>query len=59
MCHFLTCEEGSAAMEYSLFLSLIGVAIAGSVQFLGGSIMEALSFLDAGLGSSNLQGGTK
>ncbi len=59
MKRFLTDEQGAAAVEYSLFLSLVGVVIAGTVQLVGGDVAEALSFINAELGSTNIDSGSK
>ena len=43
MYKFYTEEQGTAAIEYALLISLIGMAIAGSLQALGGDIFDTLS----------------
>ena len=59
MKRFLQDERGSAAVEYSLFVSLIGVAIAGAVQLVGGDVAEALSFINSEMGATNIEIGSK
>ena len=59
MKRFLQDEQGSAAVEYSLFVSLIGVVIAGAVQLVGGDVAEALSFINSEMGATNIEIGSK
>ena len=58
MYQFLTEDHGTAAVEYSLFVSLIGMAIVGSVQAIGGNLMEVMGDLIGELGSSNITPGS-
>jgi Flp pilus assembly pilin Flp len=43
---FFTKEQGTAAIEYALLVSLIGMAIIGSLQVLGSNVFDGLSTLD-------------
>lgn len=43
MYKFFTEEQGTAAIEYALLISLIGMAIAGSLQALGDNMFDTLS----------------
>ena len=43
MYHFLQDERGTAAVEYSLFISLIGLVIAGALHLLGANLVDAFS----------------
>ena len=43
MYHFLQDERGTAAVEYSLFISLIGLVIAGDLHLLGANLVDAFS----------------
>ena len=43
MYQFLQDERGTAAIEYSLFISLIGLAIAGALHVLGANLVDAFS----------------
>ena len=49
MYQFLQDEQGTAAMEYSLFISLIGLVIAGAFHVLGGNLVDAFSSVSVGL----------
>jgi Flp pilus assembly pilin Flp len=49
MNNFLIDEQGTAAIEYALLISLIGMAIAGSLQVLGGNVVNIVSVLDKAL----------
>jgi len=46
MGEFFCKEHGTAAMEYALLLSLIGMIVIGSVQALGSNVLDNLSVLD-------------
>jgi Flp pilus assembly pilin Flp len=43
MYKFFAEEQGTAAIEYALLISLLGMAIAGSLQALGGNVFDTLS----------------
>jgi Flp pilus assembly pilin Flp len=43
MYQFLQDERGTAAIEYSLFISLIGLVIAGALHILGANLVDAFS----------------
>jgi len=43
MYKFFTEEQGTAAIEYALLISLIGMAIAGSLQAIGDNMFDTLS----------------
>ena len=43
MYYFLQDERGTAAVEYSLFISLIGLVIAGALHVLGANLVDAFS----------------
>jgi len=43
MWKFFHDEQGTAAIEYSLFISLIGLVIVGVLQVLGGNVLDAFS----------------
>lgn len=47
MYEFLQDEQGSAAIEYSLFISLIGMMIVGVLQVLGGNLFDAFSSVNS------------
>jgi Flp pilus assembly pilin Flp len=51
MYQFLKDESGTAAIEYSLFISLIGLVIAGALHVLGANLVDAFSFVSEGLTS--------
>ena len=51
MYQFLKDESGTAAIEYSLFISLIGLVIAGALHVLGGNLVDSFSFVSEGLTS--------
>ena len=36
-------EQGTAAIEYSLFISLIGLVMAGALHVLGANLVDAFS----------------
>ena len=46
MGNFFTKEQGTAAIEYALLLSLIGMAVIGSLQVLGSNLFDSLSIVD-------------
>ena len=46
---FLQDEQGAAAIEYSLLVSLIGMMVVGALQALGGNLFDAFSFISSGL----------
>jgi len=54
---FFNEEQGTAAIEYALLISLIGMAVAGSLQALGGNVFDALSTIDDVFSSVQLQDG--
>lgn len=39
-------EQGTAAIEYALLISLIVMAVVGSLQALGNNVFDALSTID-------------
>jgi Flp pilus assembly pilin Flp len=43
MYQFLQDERGTAAIEYSLLISLIGLVIAGALHVLGANLVDAFS----------------
>ncbi len=49
MCQFLQDERGTAAIEYSLFISLIGLVMAGALHVLGANLVDAFSSVSGGL----------
>jgi len=49
MYQFLQDESGTAAVEYSLFISLIGLVIVGALHFLGANLLEAFSTVNGGI----------
>jgi len=55
MYKFFNEEQGTAAIEYALLISLIGMAVAGSLQALGGNVFDVLSTVDDVLSSVQLQ----
>jgi Flp pilus assembly pilin Flp len=46
MYKFLVEEQGTAAIEYALLISLIVMAVVGSLQALGNNVFDALSAID-------------
>lgn len=52
---FFTKEQGTAAIEYALLLSLIGMAVIGSLQALGTNVFDGLSTLDQVFVSTQLK----
>ena len=41
MYQFFQDEQGTAAIEYSLFISLIGLVMAGALHVLGANLVDA------------------
>lgn len=54
MWRFLQDERGAAAIEYSLFVSLIGLVVAFTLHALGANLLEAFSLIEGGLSSSQV-----
>jgi len=48
MFQFLQDERGTAAVEYSLLISLIGLVAVGALHVLGGNLVDAFSSVSAG-----------
>lgn len=48
-------DQGTAAIEYTLLISLIGMAVAGVLQALGGHVFDLLSTIDEVLSSVQFQ----
>ncbi len=48
---FLQEEQGTAAIEYSLFISLVGLVIVGVLHVLGANLFEAFSSIHDGFPS--------
>jgi Flp pilus assembly pilin Flp len=46
MYKFLVEEQGTAAIEYALLISLIVMAVVGSLQALGNNVFDAFSAID-------------
>jgi len=46
MDEFLEDEQGTAAMEYSLLISLIGLVIVGTVHVLGANVYEMFASIN-------------
>lgn len=55
MYKFFAEEQGTAAIEYALLISLIGMAVAGVLQALGGHVFDLLSTIDEVLSSVQFQ----
>lgn len=55
MYNFFAEEQGTAAIEYALLISLIGMAVAGGLQALGGNVFDTLSTVDEVLSSVQFQ----
>jgi len=51
MYQFLKNEDGTAAIEYSLFISLIVLVIAGALHALGGNLVDVFSIISGELTS--------
>jgi Flp pilus assembly pilin Flp len=45
MYQFLQDEQGTAALEYSLLISLVGLVMVGALHMLGGNLFEIFSFV--------------
>lgn len=54
MYKLLVDEQGTAAIEYALLISLIVMAVAGSLQILGNNVFDALSTVETVLSSVQL-----
>lgn len=48
-------EQGTAAIEYALLISLIGMAVAGALQALSGNVFDMFSTVDEVLSSVQFQ----
>jgi Flp pilus assembly pilin Flp len=48
MYQFFQDERGTAAIEYSLLISLIGLVIAGALYVLGANLVDAFSSVSGG-----------
>ncbi len=48
MGQFVRDERGSAAIEYSLLITLIGLVLAGGLHLIGGSLVDAFSSVEGG-----------
>jgi Flp pilus assembly pilin Flp len=46
MYKFCVEEQGTAAIEYALLVSLIGMVVVGALQTLGSSIFDTFSTID-------------
>lgn len=51
MYQFFQDERGTAAIEYSLFISLIGLVVAGALHVLGANLVDAFSLVSEALPS--------
>ncbi len=51
MHQFLKDEQGTAAIEYSLFVSLVGLVIVGVIHVLGANLFEVFSSISKELPS--------
>ena len=49
MYEFLQDERGTAVIEYSLFISFIGLVVAGALHVLGGNLVDVFSSISEGL----------
>jgi Flp pilus assembly pilin Flp len=49
MYKFFIEEQGAAAIEYGLLVSLIGMAVAGALQILGNNIFGSFTVIDSAL----------
>jgi Flp pilus assembly pilin Flp len=54
MCQFLQDERGTAAIEYSLFISLIGLVMAGALHVLGANLVDAFSSVSEGFSAGQV-----
>jgi len=52
---FLQDERGGAAIEYSLFVSLIGMMIIVALQALGDKLFNAFSFVNSAFPSDQVK----
>jgi Flp pilus assembly pilin Flp len=48
MYQFFQNEQGTAAIEYSLFISLIGLVMAGALHVLGTNLLDVFSTISEG-----------
>ncbi|WP_447962041.1 Flp family type IVb pilin [Nitrospira sp. Ecomares 2.1] len=55
MGNFFTNDQGTAAIEYSLLISLIGMAVIGSLQLLGANVFDGLSMMNQVFVSTQLK----
>ncbi|MDT3779730.1 Flp family type IVb pilin [Nitrospira sp. MA-1] len=55
MGNFFSNDQGTAAIEYSLLLSLIGMAVIGSLQLLGTNVFDGISTLNQVFVSTQLK----
>jgi len=55
MGEFFINEKGTAGIEYALLLSLIGLAVIGSLQALGTNVFDVFSGLDYVFASTQLK----
>lgn len=55
MSDFFSNEQGTAGIEYALLLSLIGMAVIGSLQAVGTNVFDVLSTLDHVFSSTQLK----
>jgi len=55
MYEFLKDERGTAAIEYSLLVSLIGVMIILALQALGDKLFDAFSFVNSAFPSGQVK----
>ena len=51
MYQFFQNEQGTAAIEYSLFISLIGLVMAGALHVLGANLLDVFSSVSEGFPS--------
>lgn len=49
MFQFIQDEQGTAAIEYSLFITLIGLVVVVALHALGANLVDAFSSVNAGL----------
>jgi Flp pilus assembly pilin Flp len=49
MFQYLQQENGTAAIEYSLFISLILIIVAGALHVLGPNLVYVFCFISAGI----------
>lgn len=55
MGEFLTNEQGTAAIEYALLLSLIGMAVVGALQAVSANVFDVLSTVSHVFSSTHLR----